>query len=155
SDDAIGVLPGGNGYGKLITGAYHTTDPVIGYQSMGIDHNLTLHYSSLRADPQPIIHFQVSNLGPTDTAHQQLVAKVDAGVGLYDRAANGIPVANAKPLGLEGGENFFNLPANPQTPKDNPGQGGTVHAALQIDLADGPTGVYHFNLSAGVFTQQG
>jgi RHS repeat-associated protein len=130
----------------LYSGTVHTHHDLVTYQSQGVERGLHLEYSSLWADPRPIIHFGFQNLPPM-TSNDRLAAQLtltpgrqvgvlEAGSGTVSQGGSG---ATAE-LGLPSGENYWLLPAN----------GGPVEAALQADLTSQPSGVYDFTLSAGL-----
>src|SRR5262249_35394669 len=76
-DDDCGCPKGGqsgNSTVELHTGAETELHALVGYMSQGVVHNWTLAYDSMRADPQPIIHFGFEKTQPFST--QKLVASV-------------------------------------------------------------------------------
>lgn len=117
------------------SGAVIETHNLIPYQSMGESRSLTLTYDSLRADPRPIVHFGYNN-APADTA-QKLVAKltVDAGKFKYQ-----IPGYSGTQYSLTGGEHFWSMPQ----------AGGTIDAALQVDMSALPSGQYDYTINSGI-----
>lgn len=117
---------------EMHSGAVIETHNLIPYQSMGESRSLTLTYDSLRADPRPIVHFGYNN-APADTA-QKLVAKltVDAGKFKYQ-----IPGYSGTQYSLTGGEHFWSMPQ----------AGGTIDAALQVDMSALPSGQYDYTIN--------
>jgi hypothetical protein len=63
--------------------------------------------------------------------------------GDYQKTAEGISRTDAVKLGLRGGENFFRVD----------GAGSQTSGGLQIDLSDGPSGVYFTKLISGPQTE--
>ncbi|MEG3861999.1 FG-GAP-like repeat-containing protein, partial [Microcoleus sp. herbarium12] len=120
---------------EMHSGAVIETHNLVPYQSMGESRSLTLTYDSLRADPRPIVHFGYNN-APADTA-QKLVAKltVDAGKFQYQ-----IPGYSGNQYSLTGGEHFWSMPNN----------GGTIDAALQVDMSALPSGQYDYTINSGI-----
>ncbi|MEG4322316.1 MULTISPECIES: DUF4114 domain-containing protein [unclassified Microcoleus] len=120
---------------EMHSGAVIETHNLIPYQSMGESRSLTLTYDSLRADPRPIVHFGYNN-APADTA-QKLVAKltVDAGKFKYQ-----IPGYSGTQYSLTGGEHFWSMPE----------AGGTIDAALQVDMSALPSGQYDYTINSGI-----
>jgi RHS repeat-associated protein len=130
----------------LYSGAVHTGHDLVSYQSQGVVRGLHLEYNSLWADPRPIIHFGFP-IVPPSTADDRLAAQLalvpgrqlllsGSGTGTVTTGAGGA----AGELGLPSGENYWLLPAGD----------GPVAAALQADLTAQPSGVYDFELSAGL-----
>ncbi|TAF58198.1 MAG: DUF4114 domain-containing protein [Oscillatoriales cyanobacterium] len=120
---------------EMHSGAVIETHNLVPYQSMGESRSLTLTYDSLRADPRPIVHFGYNN-APADTA-QKLVAKltVDAAKFKYQ-----IPGYSGNQYGLTGGEHFWSMPSN----------GGSIDAALQVDMSALPSGQYDYTINSGI-----
>lgn len=120
---------------EMHSGAVIETHDLVPYQSMGETRSLTLTYDSLRADPRPIVHFGYNNT-PADTA-QKLVAKltVDAGKFQYQ-----IPGYSGNQYSLTGGEHFWSMPDG----------GGSIDAALQVDMSALPSGQYDYTINSGI-----
>ncbi|WP_223300941.1 FG-GAP-like repeat-containing protein [Oscillatoria nigro-viridis] len=120
---------------EMHSGAVIETHDLVPYQSMGETRSLTLTYDSLRADPRPIVHFGYNN-APADTA-QKLVAKltVDAGKFQYQ-----IPGYSGNQYSLTGGEHFWSMPDG----------GGSIDAALQVDMSALPSGQYDYTINSGI-----
>lgn len=120
---------------EMHSGAVIETHNLVPYQSMGESRSLTLTYDSLRADPRPIVHFGYNN-APADAA-QKLVAKltVDAGKFKYQIAGY-----SGNQYSLTGGEHFWSMPNN----------GGSIDAALQVDMSALPSGQYDYTINSGI-----
>ncbi|MEM2990941.1 MAG: YncE family protein, partial [Halobacteria archaeon] len=131
---------------ELHSGAFHEFHQLTSYYSLGQVHNFILHYDSLRADPRPIFHFDFKDLPSGLSDDYYVIAKFNASSGDYIQKAEGLEINEEfLEMGLEGGENFFRIPV----------EGGQFGAALQIDLTDGPSGPYRFDISAGIFKFNG
>jgi YD repeat-containing protein len=107
---------------------------------------LHLEYNSLWADPRPIIHFGFANV-PAPTANDRLAAQLSLAPGrqfVAEGSSTGTVTQGSRggsaEVGMPSGENYWMLPAG----------GGPVEAALQTDLTAQPSGVYDFELSAGL-----
>ena len=122
---------------ELFTGALREDHSLVTYQSLGQTRGLQLYYNSLHADPQPIVPFGYDNIPANDDRF--LVAELELMRGEFMYQLPGFSGG----LGLDGGEHFWKLPQ----------AGGSVTAALQVDLANLPTGVYDYTLRSGLFRQ--
>jgi len=124
------------------SGAFQERHDLVGYTSLGESHQLALHYDSLRADPQPIIHFFYRNIPAADpSSPRYLVARLSAQLAGFEVDVPGLTLTDQyAQMGLLGGENFFEIPA----------AGGDYGAALQVDLRAGDTGVYSYTLDVGI-----
>jgi RHS repeat-associated protein len=120
---------------EMHSGAVIETHNLVSYQSMGESRSLTLTYDSLRADPRPIVHFGYNN-APADTA-QKLVAKLTVDTGKFKYQ---IPGYSGNQYSLTGGEHFWSMPNN----------GGTIDAALQVDMSALPSGQYDYTINSGI-----
>jgi RHS repeat-associated protein len=106
---------------ELHSGAVLETHALVTYQSLGAARGVVLRYDSLRADARPIVHVGVDDLAPSDASRLLLVQLT----------------LTRDNFRLAGSENPFRLPEG----------GGDVEAAVQADLHDQPSGVYHYQLS--------
>ncbi|TAG67879.1 MAG: hypothetical protein EAZ25_05665 [Oscillatoriales cyanobacterium] len=120
---------------EMHSGAVIETHDLVPYQSMGESRSLTLTYDSLRADPRPIVHFGY-NGAPADAA-QKLVAKLKIEGGKFQYQ---VPGYSGNQYGLTGGEHFWSMPAG----------GGSIDAALQVDMSALPSGQYDYTINSGI-----
>lgn len=120
---------------EMHSGAVIETHNLVSYQSMGETRSLTLTYDSLRADPRQIVHFGYDN-APADTA-QKLVAKLTVEGENFQYQ---VPGYSGNQYGLTGGEHFWSMPNN----------GGSIDAALQVDLSALPSGQYDYTINSGI-----
>ena len=122
---------------ETYTGAVIESHELASYQSQGQSRRLTMVYDSLRADPRPIVHFRYRRVetGP----NIRLVAGVSISRGDYSHT-----FSRLDGTGENGGsvyaDNFWSIPAS----------GGTVDAALQLDMKNTSSGSYQYALSSGV-----
>ncbi len=124
----------------LQTGAVTETHSLATYQSLGTTQGISLTYNSLRADARPIVHFNYDNVDPSIYSVPdalRLVAKLE--VSGNDDFSYQVP-GYAGGNNLSGGENFWKLPQG----------GGSVDAALQIDLRTQASGQYDYTLNSGI-----
>jgi RHS repeat-associated protein len=132
-----------NSSADLQTGAVEETHDLAGYQSLGINRGLSLHYDSLRADPRPIVHIGFPSVNPYSFTNApervKLVAKLSLQHGNFTYQ---VPGSTGGRYGLTGGENIWSIPAN--------NNGGAVNAALQADLSALPSGQYQYTLESGI-----
>ena len=127
---------------ELHSGGVIETHTLVTWQSVGTDRGPALVYDSLRADPRPIVHFGYDDVLPDSDPDRRLMAKLEARLGDETYTAAGWDSAvDPYIFNLTGGENFWKVPSS----------GGRVEAALQIDLREGPTGVYDYDLTHGIF----
>lgn len=122
---------------ELHSGAVIETHDLVTYQSLGETRGVTLVYDSHRADPSRIVSFGFDNI--VDDG-RLLVAELTFLDG-DDRYT--VPGA-APGFGLDGGEHFWDLNG-----------GGSIDAALQIDMAGFETGQYLYELDRGFLTFNG
>lgn len=130
---------------ELHSGALIETHDLVRYQSQGIARGLLLTYDSLRADPRPIVHFTFDDLDPNLYSVPSAVRLIAE----FDVSRNGIstevPGFQGGAYGLTGNKNIWRLPL----------AGGSVDAALQVDLRDQPTGVYDYTIQSGMLGYAG
>ena len=130
---------------ELHSGALIETHNLVTYQSQGITRGLTLTYDSLRADPRPIVHFTFDDLNPnlySDPNAVRLIAELDVSRnGIFTE----VPGFQGGTHGLSGDKNIWRLSL----------AGGSVDAALQVDLRDQPTGVYDYTIRSGMLGYAG
>jgi RHS repeat-associated protein len=122
------------------TGAVTESVDLVTYQSLGETRGLALSYSSLTADPRPILHFSYSQVY---NANQTIVAKLAIQRGSFSYQVPGYPSAQ---YGLTGGENFWSVLTAGSSGYTN----GVIDAALQADLSTQPSGQYQYTLARGV-----
>ncbi len=124
------------------TGAITESHALPVYSSLGQWRGVSLVYDSLRADPRRIFHGSADNVPEGvfgDPGATRIIASASVNVNGVDVAAPGF--AQPGQFGLLGGENFFDVPAG----------NGRLDAALMIDLSSQPTGVYPYQVTAGVY----
>jgi RHS repeat-associated protein len=126
----------------LHSGSLLETHDLVTYQSLGESRGISLVYDSLRADPRPIVHTGIENvdalaLGGTIADQLRLVAELRIQRGTQSVK---VPGYVGTDFGLDGGENFWKLPA----------EAGPIDAALQVDMRSLPTGAYDYVLSSGI-----
>lgn len=133
---------------QLASGGVIETHNLVTYNSLGAQKGLTLTYDSLRADPRPIIHFNVDipgggNNGNGSSNTFRLISKLELKNGDFDYQ---VPGFEGGQYGLTGGEHFWKIPT---------GFGASPIAAkpaLQADLRDLPSGRYSYSLKAGIYS---
>ncbi len=136
---------------ELHSGAVKDAHVIAGYRTGNQTRELVFHYDSLRADPQPIIHFKFpevpSDPGRTRVAIARLkVIGVDEFGDTVEYVAKGIPLTpETLKRGLQGDDHLFLVPS----------EGGDLGAAIQIDLTDAPSGLYRYELEAGIYYKTG
>lgn len=135
---------------NLASGGIIETHELISYQSLGTSRGVTLTYDSLRADPSPIIHFNVdipfssSGNGPTGSRFR-VISKLSFKQGNFEYE---VPGYDGGQYGLEGGEHFWNVPSlGTDTISAKP--------AIQANLKDLASGVYEYSLQAGLYALSG
>jgi RHS repeat-associated protein len=126
----------------LQTGAVIETHNLVSYQSQGQQRGIQLVYDSLRADARPIAQASFGDVDPNAllpgaTDRLRLIAEMTIDINGVDYTVPGYGGG----LGLDGGEHFWRLPE----------QAGPVSGSLQADLRDVESGVYSFDLSAGIY----
>ena len=131
---------------ELHSGAVHDAHLIAGYRTGNQTRELVLHYDSLRADPQPIIHFKFEDV-PSDPRKRVAIARLKV-TGIDEFGDNveffseGIPLTlESSKRGLKGNDHLFAVPSG----------GGDLGGAVQIDLSEAPSGVYRYELEAGIF----
>jgi hypothetical protein len=126
----------------LQTGAVIETHNLVSYQSQGQQRGIQLVYDSLRADARPIVQANFGNvdanaLAPGFTDRLRLIAEMTIDINGLDYTVPGYGGG----LGLDGGEHFWRISD----------QAGPASGSLQADLRDVESGVYNFDLSAGIY----
>jgi YD repeat-containing protein len=108
---------------------------LVSYQSQGINHAVNLHYDSLRANPNPIIHIggQLSAISPTDS----LSAKLTITANGISQTVNGL--SSGQLSGLTGGERLWSAPA-----------GDAFDVSIQADLSHLASGQYQYQTDSGI-----
>ncbi|MGB8699492.1 MAG: hypothetical protein WCD18_08760 [Thermosynechococcaceae cyanobacterium] len=119
---------------EVHSGAVTETVDLLTYQSLGETRGLTLRYSSLSADPRPILHFRYSQVY---NPHQTIIAKLTIRRGSFTYNVPGYP---RQEFGLTRRENFWSVPTIGDPAYNN----GIDDAALQADLRDQPSGLYDY-----------
>lgn len=122
------------------TGAVTESVDLATYQSLGETRGVSLRYTSLVADPRPILHFRYSQVY---NPNQLIIAKLSVQRGAFTYQVPGYPTVQ---YGLTGGENFWSVPV-----AGNSGYGnGILDAALQVDLRTQPSGQYQYTVQRNV-----
>jgi YD repeat-containing protein len=129
------VPPQPNTYTELHSGATIETVVLQPYQSIFGSQGIVLRYDSTRADARQIVHFGYQNIQPDSS--RRLVAKLTL---VQKNFTYQVPGYTGSDYGLKGGENFWSIPNG----------GGTIDAALQIDMRSLPTGQYDYTLDSGL-----
>jgi len=115
----------------LYTGALKEFHSTITYNSLGEDRGIELAYSSLRADPNPIIHFGMSNVNVGENQ------RIGARVSVFQ---NGTSFT----LGDASSNLLWRVPPSPfGGPQVN------VSMAVQADMRELPTGIYEYSVMYG------
>ncbi len=122
---------------ETYTGAVIESHELASYQSQGQSRRLTMVYDSLRADPRPIVHFRYRNVSPAPNV--RLVAAVFISRGDYSHTFSRLDGTGEAGTHVNA-DNFWSIPAS----------GGTVDAALQLDMTNSSSGSYPYALSSGV-----
>jgi RHS repeat-associated protein len=122
------------------TGAVTESVDLVTYQSLSETRGVSLRYSSLAADPRPILHFRYSQVY---NPYQLIIAKLSVQRGAFTYQVPGYPTAQ---YGLTGGENFWSVPLVGSSGYNN----GIVDAALQADLRTQPSGQYQYMVQRGI-----
>ncbi len=116
---------------ETYSGTVIESHELVTYQSQGEVRGLTLVYDSLRANPQPIVHFRYRNA----EANSQMAAGIYIERGDYQKVYSQLSVT----WGGTFAENFWSTPAS----------GGTVDAALQLNMQDEVSGKFEYTLTSG------
>ncbi|MEZ2228306.1 MAG: RHS repeat domain-containing protein [Microcoleus sp.] len=124
---------------ELHSGAVLETHDLVPYQSQGASRGLTLQYDSMRAYPQPIVHFGYDTVPPNPAL--KLIAQMSVKSKDFEYQ---VPGYSGNEFGLKGGENFWSIPAG------SPTSGINIDAALQADLSFLPSGQYEYELKTGL-----
>lgn len=122
------------------TGAITEFVDLATYQSLGETRGVSLRYSSLAADPRPILHFRYSQIY---NPNQLIIAKLSVQQGAFTYPIPGYPTAQ---YGLTGGENFWRVPVIGSSGYST----GILDAALQADLRTQPSGQYQYTVQRSV-----
>jgi RHS repeat-associated protein len=133
------TFPANSGF-DAHTGAVTESIDLVTYQSLSETRGLSLRYSSLAADPRPILHFRYTQVY---NPYQLVIAKLSIQRGAFTYQVPGYPTAQ---YGLTGGENFWSVPQISDLSYAN----GIVDAALQADLSTQPSGQYQYTVQRGV-----
>ena len=121
------------------SGAVIETHNLTSYSSNGQDRGITLTYDSLRADPQPIIHFGFDDVnGNGLNPNSKLVA--DLSIEGNDGFEYQVPGFAGGEFGLNGGEHFWSIPR----------QNGDLSVGLQADMRELPSGLYDYTVNSGI-----
>jgi RHS repeat-associated protein len=140
---------------ELHSGALIETHDLVTYQSSGVYQGLSLVYDSLRADPRPIVYFDIyatTDLPPncsingdpcfyigtpipTPDSQMRLAASLSVNAGNFNYDAPGY---TGNIPGLEPGENFWTYTNTSH-----------VQAALQADLSNLPSNIYTYTIRSG------
>jgi RHS repeat-associated protein len=140
---------------ELHSGALIETHDLVTYQSSGVNQGLSLVYDSLRADPRPIVYFDiyattdlppncsingepcfyVGTPIPTPDSQMRLAASLSVNAGNFNYDAPGY---TGSIPGLEPGENFWTYTNTSH-----------VQAALQADLSNLPSNIYTYTIRSG------
>ena len=127
---------------EFYTGGLTETHSLTTYQSMGQTQGVQLVYDSLRADARPIFQVGFGEVNPSSLApgfedKLRLTADLKVYVDGVERQVPGYAGREA-PSGE--GKHFWKLPET----------AGPVNAGLQADLRDVDSGVYSFEMNAGI-----
>ena len=120
---------------SFYTGEVTEAHNLVSYQSQGVSRGVSLVYSSLRADPRPIIQLGSSNVVPSPDRY--FVAKL-----VVNRTE--VPGGTMPGRG-DTGWHFWQVPET-----DQPGGLVNVEASLQADLTQLPTGRYFYSATYGL-----
>ncbi len=140
---------------ELHSGTVIESHDLVSYQSQGETRGMRLVFDSLRADPRPIVHFGIDNfpsggLVPIQfQANLRLVARMFVERDSFSMTVPGrhdLPAINGVAGDTSG--NVFGGDENFWSFRDEP---GSADAALQVDLRNQPSGVYHYGLDSGVY----
>jgi RHS repeat-associated protein len=124
---------------SAFSGAVSDDRALVSYQSQGIAHGVNLHYDSLRANPNQIIHVggQFSSITPTDS----LSTKITMTANGISQTVTGLQSSQLS--GLNGGERMWTLP----TLTSN---GSLIDTSIQVDLSHLASGQYQYQTDAGI-----
>jgi RHS repeat-associated protein len=120
-----GVAAGGTLFASdagLVTGEYYQDHPIVAYQSLGRARGIDLQYSSLQADPRPVVQFAPTVMDQTVTPIQKITAAVSLG-----GVTQGADVTFTGTTGL-GGTQRYRVP-------------------LQVDATALGTGAYRYDMT--------
>jgi RHS repeat-associated protein len=118
------------------SGAVSDNRALVSYQSQGTAHGVNLHYDSLRANPNQIIHVggQFSAITPTDS----LSTKITLITNGISQTVTGLKSAQLS--GLSGGERMWSLPTT----------GTALDTSMQVDLSHLASGRYQYQINTGI-----
>ena len=119
---------------ETYSGAVIESHDLVSYQSQGQAKGLTLVYDSLRADPQPIVHFRYVNAA--SDPRYRLSAGIAIERGTFNKSFSRLHDTVAGAFA----ENYWSIPIS----------GGTVDAALQLDMRNEPSGAFQYTLTSGI-----
>jgi YD repeat-containing protein len=116
----------------LHSGVVRESHATVPYSSLGTSRSIVLQYDSLRADPRPIVGFETTiSLTGTQSGpppgEQRLTATINV-------MTNGVRID-----GAASGDHYWRIPGE-----------GTLFGGVQVDLRNQGTGLYDFDLQAGV-----
>ncbi len=117
----------------LHSGALVESHDLPSYQSLGASRTLSLVYDSERADPRPIFHVGFDSLALWDDF--RMGAQIEMNVGATTIRSQGLE-SPLFPFAV--GENVWKVPQE-QT---------SASGAIQMDLADVPSGIYEYTASS-------
>ncbi|TVR47529.1 MAG: tandem-95 repeat protein, partial [Puniceicoccaceae bacterium] len=128
------------------TGALRDSVDLVAYRSLNQSHQPSLHYHSIRAQPDHLYYFSIGGL-PADQDDRVLVTRLTLrGEDGVVAVGSGLDPVEAARLGLTGGEVVFEVPTSLE-------QGAAIGAGLPIDLGEVPTGLYTIVLEYGLFRE--
>lgn len=130
---------------ELHSGAVIETHDLAPYQSLGVNRGLTLRYSSLQADPRPIVHFGYGSIYSRPGYDRLLIAKLSVSRGMYTQQVPGR--TSDGQYGLTGNEHFWSMPNDTST---NPPISRRIDASLQVDLRSQSSGQYQYSLQRSI-----
>ncbi|MCB1099682.1 MAG: hypothetical protein KDN22_29190, partial [Verrucomicrobiae bacterium] len=145
-NEALELEAGKTAQVEAHSGALQIDHNLVTYMSLGSQQGITLHYDSLRAEPTPIYYSSFAGL-ESAKQNQQLVLRIDLVRDGATFSADGLDLADAIAMGLEGGENFFKIPADLS-------KSVLAGAGIPIDLTEAPTGLYTLVLDYGLLTEK-
>lgn len=115
-----------NSEAEFQSGAVKEAYNLVGYQSAGLQRSFQLRYDSLRADPRQIVHLGYQNFNK-DGNSDQLIAQLSVRLGLFKTQI----------------QSSWNLP-------ENMGENDLLNAGLLIDMSQQKSGIYDYELRAGL-----
>jgi YD repeat-containing protein len=126
---------------SAFSGAVSDDRALITYQSQGVSRGVVLHYDSLRANPNEIIH--------VSGEFSNIFAETDKFTAKVTLAANGVnqTVGGSSSIqvsGLNNGERIWSIPGG------NSGSERVIDTATQVDISHLMSGQYQYQVEAGV-----